>query len=280
MFKSMEGPSLTILKEELQLFQGQKVLKVSGNTKQPKELLKGRTLEKIDTWGKVLFLTFTSKKKSEKPILTKTHFLMFGSYRINDPKENRQPRLELKFKNGILYFYACSILFEANEYFKAIDREVDVMSEKWNEKHVISLMGKKQNTYLCDLFLDQKIFAGSGNIVKNEVLFNLRKHPLTKLSKIPKKDWPKIAEAVHEYCWNFYEWKKRFELRRHWQVYRQHKCPLCKTKLIKETDGKFHRKSFFCPRHQPVLSTKVKNLRVHEVLPMKNPRAKEARFDH
>ena len=118
----MEGPSLAILREELETFRGKKVLKVAGDTKQPKESLNGRTLQSIDTWGKQLFLTFSLSAQSHPPIITRTHFLMFGSYTINDPKPRRTPRLELKFRNGVMYFYACSIKFGANEYLKDLDR--------------------------------------------------------------------------------------------------------------------------------------------------------------
>jgi endonuclease-8 len=273
----MEGPSLVILREELQPFVGKKVLRVTGNTKQPKESLKGRKLERIETWGKVLFLFFSAPKKAT--ILTKTHFLMFGSYRINDPKPGRDPRLELKFNNGILYFYSCSIQFDANDYYQALDREVDLLSDKWNVRHVLQLMGRKEDSYLCDLFLDQSVFAGSGNIVKNEVLFNIRRHPLTKLSQVPRKDWPKLAQAVRAYCRNFYEWKKKFELRRHWQVYRQSKCPLCKEKLVRENLGKFSRRTFYCARHQP-LKARLTKLAVFPVLPVKGIASPEARLDH
>jgi endonuclease VIII len=99
-----------------------------------------------------------------------------------------------------------------------VDYEADIMSEQWKLKHVIKLMRKQKDIPLCDLFLDQKVFAGSGNIVKNEVLFNIRCHPLTKLSQVSEADWPKLAQAIHSYGENFYEWKKKFELRRHWQV--------------------------------------------------------------
>ena len=54
-------------------------------------------------------------EREGSPIVTKTHFLMFGSYRINDPRIGRLPRLELTFKNGIVFFYACSIKFGADE---------------------------------------------------------------------------------------------------------------------------------------------------------------------
>jgi endonuclease-8 len=275
----MEGPSLVILSEELEPFQRQIVRKVSGNTKQPKESLKGCTLQTIDTWGKQLFLTFAPKNRTTPPIVVKTHFMMFGSYRINDPRPGRVPRLELTFKTGTVYFYACSIKFGADEAFQSLDPRVDLMSDKWNQDHVVQLMLRKKNTALCDLFLDQTIFAGSGNIVKNEVLFNIRKHPLTKLAHIPTKDWPKLARAVRDYCRNFYEWKKKFELRKHWQVYRQANCPLCGRKLIRENLGVFSRRTFYCPQHQK-LSRTVRKLEVFPVLPMRGVPEAEPPLDH
>jgi endonuclease-8 len=274
----MEGPSLVILRHELDQFRGQKVLTVSGNTKQPKESLRGCTLDVIDTWGKQLFLVFALTKRAA-PIITKTHFLMFGSYRVNNPRIGRVPRLELTFKNGIVFFYACSIKFGADEDLYALDRRVDLMSQEWEEDHVVDLMLRNKNAALCDLFLDQTVFAGSGNIVKNEVLFNIRRHPLTKLAHVSSADWPKVARAVHEYCWNFYEWKKKFELRKHWQVYRQAKCPLCERKLVRESVGVFLRRTFYCPHHQRLLR-RVQKLVVHPVMPMRLTQEVEHPVDH
>ncbi len=273
----MEGPSIVILSEELQEFLGKKVLKVRGNTKQPKDDLKGRTLERIDTWGKVLFLTFSHKTLPS--IVTKTHFMMFGSYRINEPRENRDPRLELTFKNGIVYFYSCSIKFGAEDYQKSLDPRVDVLSPDWDPDHVLMLMKKKQSTYLCDLFLDQSLFAGSGNIVKNEALFNLRRHPMTKLSEISKKDWSLLVHAIHEYCFNFYEWKKEFQLRRHWQVYRKSICPVCGSKIQRKKMGKNERATFICPHCQNERNSK-KELILFEVMPIEDSAEREERLDH
>jgi len=274
----MEGPSLLILGEELEPFCGEKVLEVGGNTKQPKETLRGCVLQHVDTWGKQLFLTFAAPR-SRPPIITKTHFLMFGSYRINNPRPQRFPRLQLTFKSGIVYFYACSIKFGAATYLEELDPGVDLMSSRWDCDHVFQLMQDKEEAFLCDLFLDQSVFAGSGNIVKNEVLFNIRLHPLTKLRQVPGKDWPKLAEAVHEYCWNFFAWKKNFELRKHWQVYRQSKCPLCNTKLVRQKLGKFARTTFYCPRHQ-ALHKRIRRLQCFPVLPVAPSLQAEARLDH
>jgi endonuclease-8 len=280
----MEGPSLLILREELEPFLGQKVLEATGNTTQPKATLTGRRIDRVETWGKNLFLTFSASSAKAVPIVTKTHFLMFGSYRINEVRPGRTPRLALKFRNGIVYFYSCSIRFFADEYREALDPRIDLMSSEWDARHVVDSMAPKRNSPLCDLLLDQTVFAGSGNIIKNEVLFNIRRHPLTRLSRLARQDWLRLAQAVHSYCWNFYEWKKKFELRKHWQVYRQRLCPLCERKLIREPMGKNARLTFYCSRHQP-LYTQIRKMQVSAVLEIKpkphsTSELSEHRLDH
>ncbi|MBC7429599.1 MAG: hypothetical protein H7336_13360 [Bacteriovorax sp.] len=76
---------------------------------------------------KVLFLNF--KKINYDPILIKTHFMMFGSYRINDPKPDRDLRLTLKFKDDRIIFNACSKKFDDKEYFESRDWQVDKQDE-------------------------------------------------------------------------------------------------------------------------------------------------------
>lgn len=269
----MEGPSLVILSEELDQFRGKRVLEVSGNTRQPKEELEGLVLKEIHTWGKVLFLIFSGS------ISLRIHFLLFGSYRINEPKPNGKPRLQLNFKNGTIYFYGCSVQWDGLEEWVSLDKEVDVLSPDWSEEHVVELLRKKKNSYLCDLFLDQHLFAGSGNIVKNEVLFNIRLHPLTKLSQIPEDEWFQIAHAVKDYCFNFYEWKKAYQLRKHWQVYKQYYCPVCESKLKREKLGATQRTTFYCEFCQ-AYSSRKQHLYIHDVLPMKGSVEIEKRLDH
>lgn len=275
----MEGPSLVILKEELKPFVGKKVLRVSGNTREPKETLRGLSLKRVHIWGKVLFLEF-SKGKGAPSVWTRTHFMMFGSYRIDDPKPDRVPRLKLEFPNGVFETYACSFRFTDRDAFAALDRRVDMLAQQWDEGHVLRLLATKKEIFLCDLLLDQGIFAGSGNIVKNEVLFNLRRHPLTTLGEIRCADWPLVIRAVRNYCEHFYEWKKRFELRRHWQVYRKYRCPLCDGKLKREKLGCLERSTFYCEVHQ-IRPGRGRKLVAHEVLPPSAPAAaKEKRLDH
>src|SRR5690349_14694436 len=98
----MEGPSLIILKEEIEKFRGKKIIAVDGNVKTfDKDGLKNKKVISFDSWGKHFLICFDS-------FYLKVHFLMFGSYTVDSPKD-RIPRLQLDFSNGTLYLYTCSI---------------------------------------------------------------------------------------------------------------------------------------------------------------------------
>src|ERR1044072_655642 len=98
-----EGPSIVILKELVQSFKRKKVLEVSGNSKLDIQRMAGQTITDLKSWGKHFLICF-------KSFTVRIHFMLFGSYRINERKDT-SPRLSLKFKNGELNFYTCSIKF-------------------------------------------------------------------------------------------------------------------------------------------------------------------------
>src|SRR4051812_21020340 len=87
-----EGPSLLIAKEEMIQYKGKKIIEVSGNSKFGIERLKNKKLVDIKTWGKHLLFCFDQ-------FTIRVHFLMFGTYRVNE-KKNAAPRLSMQFKNG------------------------------------------------------------------------------------------------------------------------------------------------------------------------------------
>jgi endonuclease-8 len=67
------------------------------------------------------------------------------------------------------------------------DEEVDIISEKWNVQKVLELTLQQADELICDVLLDQNIFAGVGNIIKNEALFFAGVHPLSRTANIPKE---------------------------------------------------------------------------------------------
>jgi endonuclease-8 len=83
-----EGPSIVILKELVPPFKGKKVLEVSGNSKMDIQRMAGKKIIDFKSWGKHFLICF-------KDFTVRIHFMLFGSYRINEEKEAK-PRLSLK----------------------------------------------------------------------------------------------------------------------------------------------------------------------------------------
>jgi len=239
----MEGPSLIILKEEVKGFKGKKILEVGGNTKIEKERFKNKIIRDFKSWGQHFLICFDD-------LFVKIHFLMFGSYRINEAREDRAPRLSLKFKNGEINFYACAVSIIEDDPSKVYHWEVDVMSDTWNPKKALVSLKKMKATMVCDALLDQNIFAGVGNIIKNEVLFRTRIHPESLVEHLRPKQLKELVAEARNYSFDFYEWKKIYQLRKHWLIYKKRKCPVCEFPVVTKHTGKGKRYSFFCENCQ------------------------------
>ena len=243
----MEGPSLIILKEEINQFKGKKVVEVSGNTKIEKERFKNKTITDFKSWGKHFLICFDD-------FFVKIHFLMFGSYRVNETKEDRIPRLSLTFKNGEINFYTCSVTIINEDPDNIYDWETDVMNDNWSHKKALSSLKKMKDTMVCDALLDQNIFAGVGNIIKNEVLFRIKVHPESLIRSLKTGTLNKLVEEARNYSFDFYEWKKIYQLRKHWLIYKKRKCTICSSAITTRHTGKGKRYSYFCEHCQKLLA--------------------------
>jgi endonuclease-8 len=241
----MEGPSLIILKEECKIFIGKKILKVDGNTKTEKERLLNQKIIDFKSWGKHFIIEF-------KNFFVRVHFLMYGSYRINEEKETRQgPRLVLTFKNGVFNFYNCSIKFVESDFYSEYDEETDIMSDKWNEKTALTALKKlPKKTEVCDALLSQKIFSGVGNIIKNETLWRIRIHPQSYVSALSLKQRKVLVKEARNYSFDFYRWKKIYELRKHYVIYKKSICPRCNIKYSRKHLGNPKRLTYYCSNCQ------------------------------
>jgi endonuclease-8 len=56
-----------------------------------------------------------------------------------------------------------------------------------------------------------------------------------------------LAREARLYSLQFYIWKKQFLLRKNWLIFRKTTCPVCGSKVRRETTGARKRRSFFCP---------------------------------
>jgi len=241
----LEGPPLRVIAEELSQLTGEFVAEVSGNSKIQMERLQGQKVLEVFSWGKNLFLQFPE-------FSLKVHFLMFGSYRFNEERKGVIPRLSLVFSQDTLNLYNCSVKILSNsDVEKLYDKELDIMSENWNLTKVISLVSNLSEAFICDVLLDQNVFAGVGNIIKNEALFMSEVHPLSVVEKIPKKKLENVANEARKFSLSFYRAvKKGDSIRSKLSIYGKKKCPLCEGKVLFKRTGKTKRISYFCPSHQ------------------------------
>jgi endonuclease VIII len=238
-----EGPSIVILKEEVQPFIGKKIIKVEGNSKQDIQRLSGKTIIDFKSWGKHFLICF-------EDFTVKIHFMLFGSYKINGQKEDRAPRLRLIFDEGEMNFYACSVKILEENLDEIYDWTSDVMTDLWNPKAAKEKLKSIPDTLVCDALLDQNIFTGVGNIIKNEVLFRTRIHPESKIGNIPQKKINELIKEARNYSFDFLEWKKQYVLRKHWLAHTKTVCPRCNIPFVKKHLGKTHRRSFYCENCQ------------------------------
>ena len=241
----MEGPPLRVIGEELAQFRGMKIHSVSGNAKIQIEILDGQKVLDVFCWGKNLFFQFPE-------FALKVHFLMFGSYRVNEERVGMIPRLAIDFTTRSLNFYNCSIKILSNsEVQMLVDEETDIMSDKWNLEKVVDLTTKVGEAYVCDVLLDQNIFTGVGNIIKNEALFMSKIHPSSIVGKIPRDKLEVLAKSARQFSKIFYEMvKKGGGIRAYQQVYGKRFCPKSEERVKVEKTGKTQRKSYFCASSQ------------------------------
>ncbi|HEV7231697.1 MAG TPA: DNA-formamidopyrimidine glycosylase family protein [Bacteroidia bacterium] len=237
-----EGPSIVILKEEVQAFKGKTVQAISGNAKIDLQRMNGRKVNDFLSWGKHFLICFDG-------FYIRVHLLLFGSYRVNERRE-MAPRISFQFENGELNFYNCSVKLNEGEPGDFYDWEVDTMSEKWNPSKALKALQGMKDTEACDALLDQNVFAGSGNIIKNEVLFQRHINPETLVETLTTPEKKELIKALRDYCFDFYTWKKAYVLKKHWQVYRASMCPDCHLPLTRRHTGKTNRRSFFCTHCQ------------------------------
>jgi endonuclease-8 len=241
-----EGPSIVIIKEAVQVFNGKKIIGVSGNAKIDMARIAGKKIIDFKSWGKHTLISLPG-------FTIKIHLLMFGSYSINDQtKPDKSLRLHLKFSNGDLYFYTCSVTLIEGDLDEVYDWSADVMNDEWDAEKAIKKLEKIPNVLICDALLNQDIFAGVGNIIKTEVLFITAVHPKNSIGKIPSKKIKEIVKMARDYSFDFLKWKKAFVLRQHWLAYNKKMCPRCNIPLVREYLGTTHRRTFFCNNCQVV----------------------------
>lgn len=246
----MEGPSIFLAAEQLAPFIGKTIKNVTGNThKISKERMVSAQILDIFPCGKQLFFQFNS-------FALRVHFMLYGSFAAtidtvkitgDYPKKNRSPRLAFCLDNGHLELYSCSVNFVESFSAKELcDFTADIMSPQFDEKQALKKLKSHPEAQIADAMLDQQILAGVGNIIKNEVLFLMGIMPTCKIKDINTSTLKLLLNITRNFVIDFYIWRKSFELKTHYKIYRQSICKQCGFKVQRLRTGLRKRFSYIC----------------------------------
>ncbi|MEI9806976.1 MAG: endonuclease [Bacteroidota bacterium] len=240
-----EGPSILILKEAVAKFKGKKISKAAGNAKIDLLLLTGKKVIDIRTWGKQFFICLEGVVIRIHPFNGLAPIVLMSGQNL--PKACG---LSLILPTGRYFFYTCSVKILNGDLDEIYDWEADVLSDQWNAAKARKKLKAMPGTMVCDALLDQQVFSGVGNIIKNEVLYRTRLHPETLLADIPAKKLSELIREARNYSFDFLEWKKAFVLKKHWLIHTKKICLRCDLPVTKKYCGKTKRRTFFCENCQ------------------------------
>ena len=125
------------------------------------------------------------------------------------------------------------------------------MSAAWSPRGTLKRLRERPRLLACDALLDQTLFAGSGNIIKNEVLYRIRVHPLSLIGELPPAKLRELVREARTYSFQFLEWKRAGVLKANWLAHGKNTCVRCRIPLMKAKElGRSRRRAFFCERCQ------------------------------
>jgi endonuclease-8 len=257
-----EGPSIVLLRDRLAPFIGRTVRDAAGRAALDLGRVRSRRLHDIRSWGKHLLLAFDG-------FSLRIHLLLFGTCLVyggeggggeggdgaggdGEGAASATPSVSLRFEGGGgIDFKAASAQWVEGDLDAAYDWSADVLSPRWDPHAAQAKLRARPTELACDVLLDQTIFSGVGNIIKNEVLFRILVHPLSRVGALPDAELLQLVAQARDYSFDFLEWKRRNVLKRHWQVHERSRCPRCQQALASVRKlGKRQRRSFHCDRCQ------------------------------
>ena len=121
---------------------------------------------------------------------------------------------------------------------------------KFAGKKIIAVSGNSKIDQR--LLLNKKIieFKSWGN----EILYRVRLHPESVIEKIKPAKLNKLIDETRIYSFQFLEWKRTYELKKHWLAHTKKICLRCNLPIIKKQTGLKKRRSCICVSCQTLYS--------------------------
>lgn len=237
--EAMEGPSIRLAAEQLRPFVGRRLTRISGNSRIGIARLHRERVADVFAWGKHLVFQFDD-------FALRVHFLLWGTFAATvkglsvtgDYRRTGPPRLLLTFANGEITIWSASLKYiEGAAVKNTYDFAVDVMAADWNARAAMRKVRRHPDAEIADVLLDQSIFAGVGNIIKNEVLFRARISPFTLVRDMSSRRLRAVTDDARAFSFRFLELRREFSLRKNLEVYGKSVCPRCGGRIARRVQA-------------------------------------------
>lgn len=200
-----ELPEVETIKTQLSHYLPFKIMSVSSTPELKQNILhteldlKGKTLLKIKRKGKMLDFIFDDGSH------LLSHLGMTGTWLIGESiKSGKHTHLTLKGETytlayddprrfGHMYWYSAS---EAEK--KLNELGMDLADPDFNLEYLTYAVKRYPERALKVTLLDQKLFAGSGNYIANEICARAGIRPTRKCKNVKKDEFPKILKAIQD----------------------------------------------------------------------------------
>ena len=246
----MEGASLRLYEEQLAPCRGQRLVAADGERAAQAEPLVGSALAGVEARGKLLYLKFDSP---EPAAWIRIHCLMFGDVRINRGRDKRLTLgLDLQHDRVAVYLGAARRIEPAAA--DPYDPRLDVVRETWDPAHAAAHMRAKSgpDRLLVEALLDQALFPGLGNKMKNEALWAERIDPRRTLAELDGSAVRRVLDAIRAFALDWLDAVRQGgdHVSPPCATYRKKRCPRCETPYVSEGLGDPPRKCVWCPACQ------------------------------
>lgn len=200
-----ELPEVETIKNQLSEYLPLKITSVSTTPQLKQNILhteldlKNKTLTQIKRKGKMLDFIFDDGSH------LLSHLGMTGTWLIGETiKSGKHTHLTLKGTDytlayddprrfGHMYYYSAE---DAQK--KLSELGMDLADPDFNLEYLTTALKRYPERALKVTLLDQKLFAGSGNYIANEICARAGIRPTRKCKKITSQEFPKILQAIKD----------------------------------------------------------------------------------
>ena len=159
--------------------------------------LKGKTILNVSRKGKMLDFILSDKRH----ILS--HLGMTGTWLISDsPIKEKHTHVQFSSENGYLAYvdprrFGHIYLYnEVDSQKKLNELGVDLLDKDFTLKYFTDTLFKYPERYIKVTLLDQKLFAGTGNYIANEICAHGRVRPDRKVATLKPKEIKALYNGV------------------------------------------------------------------------------------